>query len=360
MKEKKKPTSLKFIYYDLPPIFTYLKFKKKFFLIYYYFWQIAIGIKANKLNRKYKYDIMHHLTGNMSWMPAGLALAKGKLIWGPIGSLNLPKESYKYLNFSEILFEKVRSILKSILHNFDPLLRISFLKSVLILTHTPKYIPKYFLKKSRYFNQTYINDSKNMAIKKINFSRQKTLKIIYCGELKKWKGAEIGLESVLEFMKIYHNADFTIIGDGPCKNRIKKLREDSIYKERIKLEGRLSLDEVVKKLNNGDIFLYPSYRHGLSTIVLQAMLSGLPVICIEGDETSRCVKENNAGICVSLPESRKELISNISSAINLLANEEELRLKLAINSQTTALKRYNYEIAIQRIIKFYEKINDQK
>ncbi len=64
-----KPARLHFVYFDLPWIFRFYKKGARFFLLYYYLWQIGVAIRARRLSRDVHFDVLHHLIGGMDWMP---------------------------------------------------------------------------------------------------------------------------------------------------------------------------------------------------------------------------------------------------------------------------------------------------
>jgi hypothetical protein len=68
---------------------------------------------------------------------------------------------------------------------------------------------------------------------------------------------------------------------------------------RVRMTGRLPMEEILRLMEESDVFLYPSFHHGLATVVLQAMLTGVPIVCLEGDATGRAVRQE-AGITVAL------------------------------------------------------------
>ena len=86
-----KPDTLNFIYYDTPNWARWYKKGKRFFLIYYYVWQIGSAFAARRSLKKSQVDLAHHITGGMDWMPSGLALLGLPFVWGPVGSEEIPR-----------------------------------------------------------------------------------------------------------------------------------------------------------------------------------------------------------------------------------------------------------------------------
>ena len=51
---KPKPARLRFVYFDLPWIFRLYKRGKRFFLVYYYLWQMGVGLLARRMAIRWK------------------------------------------------------------------------------------------------------------------------------------------------------------------------------------------------------------------------------------------------------------------------------------------------------------------
>lgn len=69
---------------------------------------------------------------------------------------------------------------------------------------------------------------------------------------------------------------YLIIGEGPLRSKIEEEIEKSGIKENIHLHGRIS--DVKKYLDISDVYIHSSKGEGVSNTILEAMLSGLPVV----------------------------------------------------------------------------------
>lgn len=81
------------------------------------------------------------------------------------------------------------------------------------------------------------------------------------------------------------------------------------------------------------------------------MLTGLPIICIEGDATGRAVGQV-AGITVPLSPDIPP-IEGLAQAIAALDSGEERRQALAREAQKMALDLYSYEALVRRVEDIY-------
>ncbi len=351
-KEHPKPKNLRFEYFDLPYIFRFYKKGKRGFLIYYYLWQIGIGLRARHLTRKKPVDVLHHLIGGMDWMPAGLSLCSGPLIWGPVGSENTHPLILCHQPLKTQIKDKVRTGMRWFMRTLDPFTRFTASRAKIIFSHTPDNLPERLAPIVRPLAQTGIFDHPNIAIPKVDLARGVRLRLIYVGDLKDFKGARMALDSALRVFELGYPADLTIVGDGPLRNEMKKIVDTHPNGKQVQFLGKISMKKLVHTLHDSDIMICPTFHHGLSTIVLQAMLTRLPIICADGDATGRAVGQL-AGITVKLSNDVKPYQSLAKAIIDLAENEEK-RQTLADQARKIALEHYNYGSLAEQISKTYQ------
>jgi glycosyltransferase involved in cell wall biosynthesis len=352
--ETPKPAGLTFEYFDLPWIFRFYKKGKRFFLIYYYLWQVGVALRARRMLREAPADVLHHLIGGMDWMPAGLALCPGPFVWGPVGSEDTHPAILKHLSLKSRLKDKIRVAVRSILRSVEPFTRFTGARADIVLSHTPETMPRRYANRLRPFNQTGIADLPSLVRPKTDMARNARLRLVYAGELKDWKGARMALDAALAFFETGAEADLVVMGDGPLRAEMEAAAQAHPNGNQVIFLGRVPMDRVLGELHAGDIFLYPTFHHGLATIVLQAMLTGLPIVCIEGDATGRAVGQE-AGITVSLSEAETPA-AGLCSAIEALAKDENRRKSLAQASRQIALERYSYNALSRRTEEAYHEV----
>lgn len=350
-----RPERLSFEYFDLPWIFRFYKKGKRFFLIYYYLWQIGVGLKARQLQRKNDYNVFHHLIGGMDWMPAGLAFCTGPFVWGPVGSEDTHPIILRHLSRRSRMKEKLRVAVRFLLRKCDPFTRFTAFRADIVLSHTPENLPLRLASKVRIAIQTGIADHPTLARAKADLSRGATLRLLYAGELKDWKGARMALDAALRYFETDPNAELEIIGDGPLRDEMLAVAAAHPHGDRVRFRGRTSMLQLVDALHDADVFLYPSFHHGLATVVLQAMLTGVPVVCIEGDAIGRAIGQD-AGITVRLSEER-DPVEDLAAAIGSLASNETRRQAHAAASRRIALEKYSYASLVSQLEDAYRDLS---
>lgn len=349
-----KPNNLNFIYYDTPQWARWYKKGKRFFLIYYYLWQLGTFLEARRFLKSQKIDLAHHLTGGMDWMPSGLALLGLPFLWGPVGSEKIHSEILKTLPLKIRIKEMIRKSVLFYGRQVDPFVRVTGHRAKVILSHTPENLPRRHVKKLLPYVQTGIHPTERFVRMKETLGRGDTFNVIYAGELIHWKGAAYAVEAFLAFARDCSDARMIVIGDGPLRQQLQQKVMESGLSTQVEFRGKIPMADLIGTLTHGDVFLYPCYHHGLATVVLQAMLTGLPLVCLEGDAIGRAVG-SECGITVPI-SGGCNLIHGLTDALSCMYENEVLRVRLAKRARSKALDTYSYQVVSAGYDDIYRKI----
>ncbi|MGW5979653.1 glycosyltransferase family 4 protein [Bacillus mycoides] len=177
---------------------------------------------------------------------------------------------------------------------------------------------------------------------------EKAMVILSVGELNKNKNHETVIRAVAKLNNpaIY----YVICGRGPLENNLRRLSKELGLEDRVKLLGyRKDIIEICKVV---EIFVFPSFREGLSVALMEAMACGLPVICsdIRGN---RDLIENNKGGQLVKPNDIDEFAKNINKV--LLGNENSM----AMNNKE-AIKAFDVRSIVQRLQEIYSQVQSDK
>ena len=139
-----------------------------------------------------------------------------------------------------------------------------------------------------------------------------------------------------EIAKNFPNIQFTWIGDGELRSELTS--------KNITITGWLERKDVLKELNNNDIFILTSLWEGLPISLLEAMY--MKKICIVSDVigTRDVIDNNYSGFICNSAEEFKEVISKIN-----LYNYENIIRRAYIE----ILKKYNIKTECEKYNKIY-------
>ncbi|MFA6461377.1 MAG: glycosyltransferase family 4 protein [Candidatus Woesearchaeota archaeon] len=169
---------------------------------------------------------------------------------------------------------------------------------------------------------------------------KKELVMTFVGRLIYAKGVQDLLQALNSLNSSSQNKkmDFKllIIGDGPYKAELKrmahKLNIPTIFMNTV------PHDEITKVYSITDILINPSHSEGLPTTVLEAGAMKIPVIASDVGGTREIISNENYG---RLFPARN--IKQLTSIIQSLCSDKELRRKLGLILYNKVKKEYNLE-----------------
>lgn len=157
------------------------------------------------------------------------------------------------------------------------------------------------------FNSYYVKNGYN--IKKFNpeskissrrrfFLPENKIILLYTGKIIQTKNVEAIFKSLSKldddfFLVLVGNKNEENFGDNYYRKLITKY---SNVMDRVKFVDEVSNDEIPYYLNAADIFVFPSLFEGSPSSVLEAMGSGLPVICSDIPPHRELIKHNKSGL----------------------------------------------------------------
>jgi glycosyltransferase involved in cell wall biosynthesis len=110
---------------------------------------------------------------------------------------------------------------------------------------------------------------------------------LYAGVFERRKGLELALRAFASFiqnskLKIQNQAPptLTLLGKGPDRERLETLAHSLGISEHIHFPGSVPQSEVARHFAEADVFLFTSVRDASGGVNLEAMASGLPILCI--------------------------------------------------------------------------------
>lgn len=136
----------------------------------------------------------------------------------------------------------------------------------------------------------------------------KAFVICSVGELNDNKNHEIIIRSLAKIKD--ESIVYIICGKGENENYLKKISFELGLKDNVKFLG--FRNDVIKIYKLADVFVFPSRREGLSVSLMEAMVSGLPVICSKIRGNIDLIVENKGGILVD-PNDSEGFVCAINS-----------------------------------------------
>jgi len=192
-----------------------------------------------------------------------------------------------------------------------------------------------------------IKDKNRIKVK--NYLNQKT--ILSVSNLITLKGIDLNLKAFALLINKYPDLKYQIIGDGPEKNRLKKLATDLGINDRVEFLGRLGHKEVLKYMEKADIFSLPSWNEGFGVVYIEAMAQGKPVIGCRGEGIEDFVEDGKTGMLVE----PKDVDSLVQTIDYLLSNPDEA-WAIGKRARKLVLENYTWDKNAEKTIKVYKEV----
>lgn len=113
--------------------------------------------------------------------------------------------------------------------------------------------------------------------------------VLFVGRLSPEKNLGNLLDAVEELVDV----KLVIVGDGPMRAQIEKRATESGLNGRVTLLGEVGKDVVAGAMASSDVLVLPSEYENMPCVVLEALVSGLPVVCTRVGGLPEVVDDSN-------------------------------------------------------------------
>ena len=154
----------------------------------------------------------------------------------------------------------------------------------------------------------------------------KPIKLLSIGSLVNKKNQAYLIPVVKELINKGIEVELNLLGDGPNK----KLLQDLIQKEGLQkyIHLRGNVNNVSEYLQQSDIYLHPATYEPFGLALLEAMASGLPVVCLNGRGNKDIIQHGENGFMFEKEEQEKFI-----GAIIELATQFDVYQKISVRGQ---------------------------
>jgi glycosyltransferase involved in cell wall biosynthesis len=271
-------------YVDLPPLLhRTLRDRHLGTRIYYYLWQRAAAKSAKELYLREGFDLFHQITFSNDWMPSFIAPALPiPFIWGPIGGgQRVPKELMGTLARRDRRQERSRTFLQS-LWRATPARRRCARKAsaILVCNKETKGVLSRWGNKIVDFPVNGIS-REDIASETPAPFRHDGFRLLYVGRFDPIKGLPLAFEALRILLEISPGTTLELVGEGPERPRLEALAAHLGIANRLVWTPWSPRSEIFARMRQSDVFLFPSLRDGGGAVVVEAMASGLPVVCLD-------------------------------------------------------------------------------
>ncbi len=330
---------IEFVYYEIPGVKIH-PHKLLNSHIYYLLWQIGAWWKARGLVRGKRFDLVHHLTWATFKFPSFMGFLGVPFVYGPVGGAErAPLRLRRDLPIREALFEFARDVQLFIAY-LDPLVWLSLRSANLILASTEE--TKKFIS---VFTATKIVVSQNIGcgdtpviIPAAKNEEKKIVHLFYAGRLIGWKGVHFAIGALAKVRESGVDALLYIAGEGPMQEYLQKRAKILGVHDQVVFLGVVPRSQLLKQYSEMDLFIFPSLHDSGGTVVLEALASSLPVLCLDLGGPKYFVDSSCGRVIETTDRSEDDVITALAHEISNIARDAALHDALRAGAREKALR----------------------
>lgn len=324
---------------------------------YYWFyrlWQRKVLAFARQLDAKENFDVLHAL--NMAgYREPGFLFKLGKpLVWGPVGgfcispwcllpSMGLYGMLYygarNLINLWQMhlkltprrMAQSADAIIAATQDNHDAILRLWNRESIII-------------------PEVGLTETATISVSE----REEKLQICWSGQHTPAKTLNLLLDA-LTLVNESQNIELHVIGEGRSTARWKKQAE-KLHLNNIVWHGWVQRDEAWRIMSRCHVFVITSVTDLTSSVLLEALSHGLPVIAPDLFGFSNVIT-GQCGIKIPV-RSQQQFVADLAQAINAIEANEMMRQKMAEGASQRA-KDFTWTQKAQTIDGIYSQVITQ-
>lgn len=322
--------------------------------IHYYAWQAFAFAKARSLHERLAFDIVHHVTFGRYYSPSLLSLLPTPFIWGPVGGgESAPIAFWTGLGLRGVTYETFRALARS-LGGWDPFVRTTARRSAVATATTPETAAR--LRKVGARNVHLMSAS---GVSEEDFLRghpsapapdDEAPFFLAVARLVPWKGIHLALRAFA--LADLHGVTFRIVGTGADRPRLERLARRLGIEDRVGFTGELGRNQVRSLLRDCLALVHPSLHDSGSTVCLEAMAAGKPVICLAvGGPATQVTSDTGFSIFAVTP---RQSVRGIADALTRVAGDEALRATLGRNARHRVRDLFTWDQRGRELSRLYE------
>src|SRR5215472_4604955 len=157
---------------------------------------------------------------------------------------------------------------------------------------------------------------------------------------------DVVVKAFAEVQRCYPEATLDLVGGGPAEAEIRKLVDD-LELSNVEFSGVISRQEIGRHYDRADIFINASRLDNMPVSVLEAFLSGTPVITTSPEGMDYIVDQGRTGL-LSPPGDAEALARNVLRVLE----DQELANQLAYNAHQES-QRYCWTAVREQWLRLY-------
>ncbi len=325
---------------------------------HYLYWQWAAWRVAHQLDKKHRFDLVHHVSYTSLQLGSFMYKLKRPFIYGPVGGgQEAPATMRRYFKHYW-LKEKMRSVVSHLMLRFNPGCYQSVRQASYVLAwneDTRRMIQS--LGRTQAVAKEFGGVGASfIPPEPICRPAHDALQLVWIGRLMPRKALELSLHG---FSKVNPQLPIhlTIVGDGEMGKYIPEYIATYRLEKRVTWVGKVDYEQVKDYYRKADVFLFTSLRDTGPAQLMEAMAYSLPVVTLDLHGQAELV-DHSTGIRVPVADP-ETVASDLAKAIEWMYYNEDKRADMGRNAFRFA-QQQNWEAKVSHITqKYYNPVIEQ-
>ena len=261
---------------------------------------------------------------------------------------------YKYyLTFGKLISPKIiNGIMKKYYGKFDSLIGVStkarnYFKQPSMLPEMPSVIIPNAIDKEK-FQKQHLSQEQILELRHSYGIKDDEIMMLFVGRIGEEKRVFELLQVCQNVIKKNKKLKMIFVGNGPAFEELKEKAAEQIAEKSISMPGFIEWTKVSEYYESADIFVTASLSEMHSMTILEAQLSGLPIVVRRDESYLDSVLDGENGYLTASEEEMEKRILE-------LAQDKEKRAAFGKRSLEIT-RRFTIESHIKKTLKVYEEV----
>lgn len=326
-----------------------------FYYLAYNLWHRRAYRVAQNAHQKVRFDIVHQATMCGYREPGYCWKLDAPFVWGPVGGTqNYPWKFLRIGGLPGALREASRGILNNIQLRFSSRVRKVARRANIILAGNSTCqadFERVVHVHSVLMTTTGLPAESNQPIRTRSAG---PLRILWSGPHNYGKAFFL-LVRALQRVRADLDFNLVILGEGPESRRWRRMARKAGIGDRCTWTGQVPLKEALEYYRHADVFAFTSLRDTAANVVLEALASGVPVVCFDLQGAGDVVNAE-CGIKVPLDDPLLT-VEAYGAAFVALDHDRDLLGKLSKGAKLRA-EKYMWDAKVRETVGIYNTVID--
>lgn len=309
----------------------------------YLVWLIRALRRARELHAKDPFDLVHHVTYAMSWIPPLAGRLGVPFVWNAGNTLLTPPRLLSWRHPRGALAEGARNL--AVWGGWRLSRQLVHADAIILGHNTDEDRCR-----ALFLPALELSDIESSASAKRRVDGR--FRILTVGRLIHWKGIHFALRAFAQVAR--SGWEYLIIGSGPEERKLRSLVKQLGIANQVCFCGWLPRSRALELVSSCDVFCLPTTHDSFSWVVLEAMAAGLPVVCLDRGGPGLIVNDQ---VGIKIPaRNADQVVQDLGAALLVLANDPERRHAMGEEARRLVLRAHTWDVRAREIIALYKEI----